>query len=72
MSINRKAREEWEKKQADVEKLQKANEVSYPSFHFERSLTKFLLVNVNMENYVICSKKMTIWKTCNLMTWISA
>lgn len=26
MSINRKAREEWEKKQADVEKLQKANE----------------------------------------------
>ncbi|CAN4122581.1 unnamed protein product [Withania somnifera] len=26
MSINRKAREEWEKKQADVEKLQKGNE----------------------------------------------
>lgn len=26
MSINRKAREEWDKKQADVEKLQKANE----------------------------------------------
>ncbi|OIT22783.1 PREDICTED: transcription initiation factor TFIID subunit 4b isoform X2 [Nicotiana attenuata] len=26
LSINRKAREEWEKKQADVEKLQKANE----------------------------------------------
>ena len=26
MSINRKAREEWERKQADVEKLQKANE----------------------------------------------
>lgn len=57
MSINRKAREEWERKQADVEKLQKANEVSYLSFHFERSSTKFLLVNVHMEYYVICSKK---------------
>lgn len=57
MSINRKAREEWEKKQADVEKLQKANDVSYLSYHLERASTKFLLVNVNIENYVICSQK---------------
>lgn len=31
MRINRKAREEWEKKQAEVEKLRKLNEVSYAS-----------------------------------------
>ena len=34
MAINRKAREEWEKKQAENEKSQKLKKVNTNSFHF--------------------------------------
>lgn len=38
MAMNRKAREEWEKKQAETEKSQKLNEVNIKSFHFQSML----------------------------------
>jgi transcription initiation factor TFIID subunit 4 len=33
MTMNRKAREEWEKKQAEAEKLRRLNDVSVPAFY---------------------------------------
>lgn len=34
MVINERAKEEWEKKQAEIAKFQKANEVSIPAVFF--------------------------------------
>jgi transcription initiation factor TFIID subunit 4 len=33
MTMNRKAREEWEKKQAEAERLRRLNEVSTSAFY---------------------------------------
>lgn len=43
MLMNRKVREEWEKKQAEAEKLQVANEVSYSCFCLVVNSSNFFL-----------------------------
>ena len=51
MTMNQKAKEEWEKKHAEAEKLRKQNDVSCGHFYLEISFT----IQVFHNNQLFCA-----------------